>query len=94
MPEYHLLTARHADELRRERVLALESDLYRTELALQDALSERERSTIAQDADALVRRLVVHYRALGLTDTPTSDHSAPNSVNGSAPLDWEVPAGA
>ena len=65
--EYQLLSAEDRAALRLERVRALELDLFRAELANEDALSDAEREGIAADMSALAARLRVHYQALTLT---------------------------
>lgn len=72
---YRVLTTEDITRLRLERVAALEADICRAELQLEDAESEREAQQVAQDVMGLQRRLEPHYAALGLMRT--DDGAAP-----------------
>ena len=56
---YTELTKRHKEALRRERVLALESDYYRLQLLLLDDDGRDVDSLVSQQAE-LERRILVH----------------------------------
>lgn len=68
--EYHVLTPGDRTRLRLERVHALESDLCRIELGLEDALSLAERNDLDRDAAIIRQRLAPHYAKMGLTGPP------------------------
>lgn len=62
--DYQLLSTQDKSALRTERVRALELDLFRAELAFEDALSEAEKESIIRDMAAIKARLIVHYEVL------------------------------
>lgn len=70
--EYRLLTPTDRHALRMERVHALEAELYRLELALEESTDNAERANLANRADLLLRRLRVHLTVLAsvLPDPP------------------------
>ncbi len=61
---YHVLTSRQRADLRIERTLLLETDLYRAELQLEEALTDNEREAVSQEIVQYQTRLDVHYRKL------------------------------
>lgn len=66
--EYRVLQDADRGRLRVERMRSLEADLYRIELALEDALSTAERDSLHQDAEIIRRRLEPHYVKMGLVE--------------------------
>jgi len=64
--DYRVLTDADRGRLRMERVRALEAEICRAELALDDALSDAERDSIYADIEVIRQRLIPHYVALGL----------------------------
>lgn len=79
MMSYRILSDEDKSILRMERVKALEADLYRAQLAYEDALSTAERDSLAIEMEAFSRRLEVHYKALGLKE---EEVSAPSGDEG------------
>jgi hypothetical protein len=70
---YQVLQDADRGRLRIERVRSLEADLYRIELALEDALSTAEKDDLFQDAEIIQRRLEPHYITLGLPKNKDQD---------------------
>lgn len=68
--DYKILTPEDRSRLRIERVRALEAEIYRAELALEDALSSAERDAIMADIQVIHRRLEPHYARMGLVEPP------------------------
>jgi hypothetical protein len=68
MHDYRVLSPENRSILRLERVRALEIDLYRAELNMEDALSSAEKESILGDIQAFKARLQVHYRILGIEE--------------------------
>lgn len=68
--DYRVLTDVNRSALRMERVRALEAEIYRAELQLEDALTDPERESVCADIAVIRRRLEPHYAALGLLDMP------------------------
>jgi hypothetical protein len=66
MHDYRVLSPQDRSILRLERVRALEIDLYRAELNVEDALSSAEKESVLGDIQAFRARLQVHYRVLGM----------------------------
>lgn len=80
--EYQLLNTDDRGRLRLERIRALELDLCRIELALEDALSTAEQDSLHQDAEIIRQRLRPHYAKMGLIDSkidhePDADAAPP-----------------
>lgn len=61
---YRLLTASDRTALRMDRVHHLEAELYRLELALEEAVDNAERENLASRAGPLLQRLRVHLAVL------------------------------
>jgi hypothetical protein len=75
--EYQTLSIEDRSRLRLERIRALEGDLCRIELALEDALSDAERDDLYRDAEVIHRRLRPHYAKMGLIDS-AEDRGGPD----------------
>jgi hypothetical protein len=63
---YQVLTGQQRSQLRLERARALEADICRAELQLEDAQSDAERESLATEIELLRRRLEPHLVAMGL----------------------------
>jgi hypothetical protein len=71
--DYVTVKAEDKTLLRTERIRMLELDLYRAELALEDALSDQERERLNRDMESLVARLDIHYSKLGISRPETRE---------------------
>lgn len=81
--DYKILTTEDRSRLRIERVRALEAEIYRAELALEDALSNAEREAIMADIQVIHRRLEPHYAKMGLVEPPEqggAESARPNEM--------------
>lgn len=74
---YRLLTDSDRSALRMDRVHQLEAELYRLELALEEATDNAERENLANRAEPLLQRLRVHLAVLSTVLPGTSDVPSP-----------------
>lgn len=85
---YALLKNADQDNLRAERLAALEADHFRNELVLEDAGSPEEAEHARRMMDDLTRRMTVHRAKLGLNMKPGVDQTIENAP---APAEAEAP---
>lgn len=77
---YMLLTPTDRHALRMERAHGLEADLFRVELALEEAIDNVEREALSNRADQLLRRIRLHMDVLSTALPERSVPDPPQAV--------------